>query len=88
VAHKQLAGKIRRGSYAVSGKTFGQPAIKFLSGPRFLRPKRDDGQKSFFDPHRLDYVGIWAANAIDLPWDCYQVGSKEWRDREKDEHGG
>jgi hypothetical protein len=56
-----------------------------LTGPGILRPKREDGAKSFFDPAKPTYAGVWATNAIDLPWDCYQVGSKDWREREKEQ---
>jgi hypothetical protein len=83
VKHKRLAGKIRGGKYRIKGTYFENRAIKFLTGPKILRPKRDDGAKSFFDPANPTYVGIYAKNAIDLPWDCYQVGSKDWREREK-----
>jgi hypothetical protein len=83
VEHKRLAGKIRHGRYKVKGNYFDQRAIKFLTSPKILRPKREDGAKSFFDPAKPTYVGIYAADAIDLPWDCYQVGSKDWREREK-----
>jgi hypothetical protein len=85
VKHKRLAGKIRRGKYKVKGTFYDLPAIQFLTGPKILRPDREDGAKSFFDPARPTYVGIWAASAIDLPWDCYQVGSKDWREREKEQ---
>ena len=79
VKRQRLAGTIRKGTYEVAGKTYGLPAMTFLTGPKLLRPQREDEQRSFFDRARPYYVGIWAENAVDLPWDCYRVGSKQWR---------
>jgi hypothetical protein len=83
VTNKRLAGRVRRGEYKVQGRFYNLPAIRFLTGPPVLRPEREDGAKSFLDPKKPYYLGIWAADAIDLPWDCYQVGTKAWREREK-----
>ncbi len=85
VKRKELAGRISRGRYEVKGKTFDLPAITFLTGPKILRPDREDEQRSFFDPAKPYYVGIWAENATDLPWDCYRAGSRQWRQRERDQ---